>query len=189
MGTRHLTVIYDGELNSENELITIYGQYDGYPSGHGKTLKKLVGNKKIVNGLTNKGEDEVANGMGCFAAQLVALLKIKQREKAIEMTSYFSNSSSTHDGMAGGYYVYGVGTIDVGESYIYHLYFVEDLSKENQISEAWDLHVKDPENNPHPGDMIFEVGTLYLRLESGENVIYDGPFKDFDPEMEYSNEH
>lgn len=197
MGTRSLTVVYDGELKPDNEIVTIYTQYDGYPSGHGKKLKRLVGDKKIVNGLSMNGGDQVANGMSCFAAQLITLLKQNVRDHALEMAEFgrkCSEESSApyppdrefHDGMAGGVYIYPKGTRDVWEDYIYHFYFVPNEDKGAVRQSVWEAYQADPENNPHPQDVIFEAGTVCLRLESGNKVLYDGPFVDFDPEGDFS---
>lgn len=47
---------------------------DGYPSGHGKELKDFLTSIKMVNGLSFN-QTNVANGMECLAAQLIAELK------------------------------------------------------------------------------------------------------------------
>lgn len=75
MGTRSTTTIKSSGKNSKT-LCTIYRQYDGYLSGHGKELKDGFGNTKIVNGFNGdmKAPDS-ANGMGCLAAQIIAKLK------------------------------------------------------------------------------------------------------------------
>jgi hypothetical protein len=68
MGTRSLTIV----MEDNQEVCRIYRQMDGYPDGHGLELAKLC-NVKIVNGI---GADKnVANGMGCLAAQIIAGLK------------------------------------------------------------------------------------------------------------------
>ena len=63
MGTRSLTFIYE-EKNTLNPLLTIYRQYDGYPTGHGRELANILC-ENVIN----------ANGMGCLAATIVARLK------------------------------------------------------------------------------------------------------------------
>lgn len=71
MGTRSQTKILheDGTV-----LLNMYRQYDGYPWGHGIELFRFLENLKIVNGL---GVDttNVANGMGCLAAQMILYFK------------------------------------------------------------------------------------------------------------------
>ena len=54
--------------------VQVYKHYDGYPSGHPTDLAKWLTNKKIVNGI---GRDSwnVANGLGCLAAQYIAAFK------------------------------------------------------------------------------------------------------------------
>lgn len=95
MGTRSLTVVKDEGL----EIITLYRQYDGYPSGHGEELVEFLKPFSIVNGLSGKRE-KVANGMGCLAAQIVAHLKTEP----------------------GGIYIYPPGSRDCGEEWIYTVY-------------------------------------------------------------------
>jgi len=52
----------------------IYHHYDGYPSGLGVTLASYLQDFRVVNGLS-KGQERVANGIGCLAAQAVFHLK------------------------------------------------------------------------------------------------------------------
>ena len=70
MGTRSTIAIYEGAQH----LVTIYQQYDGYPSGAGLQLAKFIQSGKFVNGLS--GDKQIVfNGMGCFAAALIKELK------------------------------------------------------------------------------------------------------------------
>jgi hypothetical protein len=55
--------------------IQIYNHYDGYPSGLGVTLADYLQDFKVVNGLSAYGQEKVANGIGCLAAQTVKYLK------------------------------------------------------------------------------------------------------------------
>lgn len=94
MGTRCLTRVFeDGK-----EILCMYRQFDGYPDGHGDELAKFLAPITVVNGIggTNKN---IANGMGCLAAQLVASFKTEP----------------------GGFYIMAPGTKDVGEQYTYHV--------------------------------------------------------------------
>ena len=76
MGTRSNTVVIETGYGKEFRLVNIYRQYDGYPSGHGLELAKFIAGISLCNGLPNYGADSgLANGAGCFAAQLVAHLK------------------------------------------------------------------------------------------------------------------
>ena len=70
MGTRSITHVFNGD----DLLVSIYRQYDGYPSGHGRDIMEAIGKRKLVNGI--RGGDEYAvNGMGNAAAILIAYLK------------------------------------------------------------------------------------------------------------------
>jgi hypothetical protein len=70
MGTRSLTKIYDGDTL----LVTLYAQYDGYMSGHGKDLAEILQGKTLVNGYQSR-EQAAFNGPGCMAASIIAGLK------------------------------------------------------------------------------------------------------------------
>ncbi len=74
MGTRSTTTILD---DGGTPLVTMYRQFDGYLSGHGADLKKAFANTVIVNGINHKTPEDAANGMDCFAAQVIAKFKRK----------------------------------------------------------------------------------------------------------------
>lgn len=99
MGTRWLCHVHESDLGSDI-ITTVYGQFDGYPSGAGDDIKKTFEGRKLVNGIPGDRKNFV-NGMECAAALLVYSLK---------------------EGDAGGIYVYKPGTKDVWEDYVYHLY-------------------------------------------------------------------
>ena len=99
MGTRSLTVFSD--TWEDEEIAVFYRQYDGYPEGHGIDLLNLLKDTYIVNGITNGEKRKIANGMDCLAAQIVAYFK---------------------DG-PGNFYLHSAGTRDVGEEFIYTLYY------------------------------------------------------------------
>jgi hypothetical protein len=79
MGTRSLTHVYDGD--GKTVLLTMYRQYDGYPTGHGAELAEFIAPIEIRNGLpcgdmtAMNPRPAIANGMGCLAAQIVAKFK------------------------------------------------------------------------------------------------------------------
>lgn len=102
MGTRSLTCFVDED---GEEFVTMYRQFDGYPSGHGADLAEFLSGIRMVNGipLSDQGKVRMANGMGCLAAQVVA---------------YFKTD-------AGGIYLHKPNTRDVGEEYIYMVSGVE----------------------------------------------------------------
>lgn len=70
MGTRSQTAVYDGK----QKLVQIYRQYDGHPCTHGKELAEFMTGMTLVNGYGSQ-KGRIANGAGCFAAQLVGHLK------------------------------------------------------------------------------------------------------------------
>lgn len=81
MGTRHLTTIYDTAFNERNPVANILGQWDGYPTGHGAELAKLLDTRQMCAGppgvstIQDENGKTYANGAGCLAAQLVTMLK------------------------------------------------------------------------------------------------------------------
>ena len=103
MGTRSLT-IFNNEWDNE-EIVVLYRQYDGYPTGHGRDLLSFLNNMNMVNGISNNEKRKIANGMGCLSAQIVAYLKEAP----------------------GDFYLHSAGTRDIGEEFIYTLYYTEEL--------------------------------------------------------------
>lgn len=76
MGTRSITTIIETVEGKKRKITTIYRQYDGYPSGHGKELFEFLKNMRICNGYgTAQKVGKWANGAGCLAAQLIKKLK------------------------------------------------------------------------------------------------------------------
>jgi hypothetical protein len=96
MGTRSLTHVRETE--HAEDLVCMYRQMDGYTAGHGKDLKELLSNYRMVNGFTMNdtkclkcGVDfywhkknkvrhryqsaKIANGIGDLAAQIVCHFK------------------------------------------------------------------------------------------------------------------
>jgi hypothetical protein len=102
MGTRSLTKVFD----QSEELVCMYRQYDGYPSGHGKELADFLTNIKIVNGISIAETSRIANGMGCLAAQIIA---------------HFKNG-------VGNIYIYPPKTKDVWEDYEYHISILKETT-------------------------------------------------------------
>ena len=105
MGTRSLTRVIetwndDNGKQKQEKLVTMYRQYDGYPSGHGQELADFINTGKVVNGISGDNKEKVFNGAGCFAAQMI---------------SHFKGDS------AGGFYIYSNSAKDVGEEYEYHV--------------------------------------------------------------------
>ena len=78
MGTRSLTHIKD---DNGQTLVTLYRQYDGYPTGMGEDIKTALNNGQvsITNGYSMGDEAPATfNGMGCLGAFLVGELKEKK---------------------------------------------------------------------------------------------------------------
>ena len=96
MGTRSLTFVYDAD---RQPLLNLYRQYDGYIEGHGAELAEFLAGKTLVNGF-GKESTELANGMGCLAASLVA---------------HFKET-------VGGFYIHSVTETECGQDYEYHVY-------------------------------------------------------------------
>ena len=96
MGTRSLTFVYDEEGRT---IISMYRQYDGYPSGHGKELAEFLEPITMVNGIGISEARKITNGPGCLAAQLVSHFK---------------------DG-PGGIYLEPTTAVDCGQDYEYHI--------------------------------------------------------------------
>jgi hypothetical protein len=114
MGTRSLTHVIetykDNGKKKKQTLLTMYRQYDGYPSGHGADLVEFLEGSRVVNGYTSSdmvSEKRVFNGTGCLAAQLVAHFK-----KGI-----------------GGFYLHRPNTKDCGENYTYDIEVDSDTSE------------------------------------------------------------
>ena len=67
----------------EKVEVQVYKHWDGYPSGHPTQLANWLTNKKIVNGI---GRDtwNIANGLGCLAAQYIAAFKMEPGDLYVE---------------------------------------------------------------------------------------------------------
>jgi hypothetical protein len=76
MGTRARVNVFNGN----QILVSIYCQFDGYPTGLGKEIADFAGPFEVINGISCGERDtpQRANGMDCFAAQLVGHLKGNQ---------------------------------------------------------------------------------------------------------------
>ena len=103
MGTRSLVHIKEGKKT----IVTIYRQYDGYPTGMGDDIKEILNNGmvNILNGFSlNHQVPKQFNGMGCLAAYLIGELKKKK---------------------IGNVYIFPANIKDVGEDFTYTI--SEDL--------------------------------------------------------------
>jgi len=61
MGTRSLTYI-KSEYNTEDNIVCIYRQFDGYPTGHGIELANFLNGFKVINGIGMNTPKLRANG-------------------------------------------------------------------------------------------------------------------------------
>ena len=69
--------IHIKENKNDTQYITIYKHQNGSFAGVGKQLKNKFKSYKIVNGISEETPKQIANGIGCFAAQVVTFLKTK----------------------------------------------------------------------------------------------------------------
>jgi len=114
MGTRGLVNVVDEQGDT---LLTVYRQYDCYPSGLGQELKDLLGNSDITNGFNGSQKaPKTFNGFGCLAAWLVKSLKDQ----------------------IGDVYIYPPNMTNIGEEYIYTLYPSEDNRVNVKVVSTWD---------------------------------------------------
>ena len=59
----------------KNNLVLVYVQFDGYPSGHPSDTAEWLASGTVVNGIGVGEKKVVFNGAGCLAAQLISRLK------------------------------------------------------------------------------------------------------------------
>ena len=105
MGTRSLTTFIDNHTNEE--IVVMYRQYDGYPGGHGRDLFNFINGMSVVNGIPGgESTKQMANGISCLAAQVV---------------SHFKNG-------VGDFYLHAGDTRDYGEEFVYTIY-----AKDNEL--------------------------------------------------------
>ena len=123
MGTRSLTVFFDNF--KDTEIVVLYRQFDGYPSGHGLELAEFLDDMLIVNGMTCGQPSKIANGMGCLAAQAVA---------------YFKKGP-------GEFYLHPAGSRELWEEYIYEVHsktnktptIIIKIPQHEEINKEWRL--------------------------------------------------
>lgn len=73
MGTRAKITILDEQ---HKDIICLYSQYDGYPSGVGQQIVDFLKDKKLVNGISvSEPSSPQLNGMGDLAVRLIVYLK------------------------------------------------------------------------------------------------------------------
>lgn len=119
MGTRSLIHVKE----DKKTITTIYRQYDGYPSGMGNDIKRILnnGNATILNGFG--GGDQVPaqfNGLGCLASYLVGELK----ERKI-----------------GNVYLYPSNAKNVGEEFTYTITASKTGTLMMKVVDSWNKKV------------------------------------------------
>ena len=72
MGTRSTITFCEKVDNKIIPYVNIYQQYDGYLEGVGKELCEWLEDKIIVNGFSLDDRRDIANGVGCLAAQFIS---------------------------------------------------------------------------------------------------------------------
>jgi hypothetical protein len=118
MSTRTLVHIKDGKKT----IATIYRQYDGYPTGMGEDIKRILNNGEveILNGYS--GDSKIPakfNGMGCLAAFLVGELK---------------------GSFIGNVYLMAANAKDCGEDYVYTLSVIKEKLNV-KVQDVWNKSV------------------------------------------------
>ena len=61
MGTRSLTTF--NEDHTDEEIVVLYRQMDGYPEGHGIDLFRFLNNMNMVNGMSPGEKRKTSNGI------------------------------------------------------------------------------------------------------------------------------
>lgn len=102
MGTRSLTHIY--HVDGTTPMLSLYRQFDGYPSGHGALISKTFKGRKLVDGYSNP--DTQVNGMANVPTMLIG--------------AYY-HGDPYGPIPCGGLYITGPGASDEGEEYVYHI--------------------------------------------------------------------
>jgi hypothetical protein len=118
MGTRSVTYFHKASFD-DAPFVAVYRQHDGYPTGMGDDIVKVLGSRQLVNGIQDHMKQ--VNGMNCAAALLVSDLKGDE---------------------AGSIYIYG-GDLDAEgcwAEYIYHLAPVEGSIHLRCIGHGVDLY-------------------------------------------------
>lgn len=59
MGTRSIAKVFNEQ---GDVLLSMYGQYDGYPDGHEQDLIDFLKPIKLVNGIPHPEPENIANG-------------------------------------------------------------------------------------------------------------------------------
>jgi hypothetical protein len=106
VGTRSTTTIWDGD----KKLVSLYRQFDGYPTVHGQVLANFLKQFDVMNGIRHPDnrEDNTrprANGAGCLAAALITHLKSNIKNYDMSSDGDFSKRTIREGDYVGGIYV------------------------------------------------------------------------------------
>lgn len=120
MGTRSLVNIKDDDGKT---IVTLYRQYDGYPTGMGQDIKDALngGDVELLNGFSGQKSPAAFNGIGCMAAYLIGALKHRLAEKVTPNPKLDKLIGKDDRNPIGNVYLYPPDTNDVGEEFVYTL--------------------------------------------------------------------
>lgn len=104
MGTRSTITFCEKVDNEIIPYVNIYQQYDGYLDGVGTELCEWLMDKVMVNGISSRENRNIANGIGCLAAQYISDNKYE----------------------AGGLYIYPIGDAHKNCDYNYQVIIDEE---------------------------------------------------------------
>jgi len=135
MGTRSLTHFKRDSIDSPT-LMTMYRQYDGNPSGHGKDMVDFLSKKEVYNGYPLHAFHDF-NGMGDVAAQTVAHLKTWHypltEAEALDGSFFTTENRMVNprygEPRIGNVYIVEPDSTDQGEEYVYTVY-LDDAEKQ-----------------------------------------------------------
>lgn len=158
MGTRSITRFWRQE--EDQPVLSLYAQWDGYPTGHGAILKAILDPiEEITNGIRMDDVNRVTVN-GPEELPIYTIVRLKERQLAErralnpEMPDAFPVPANA--------YVVGTYYIDPGH----------DLS---YVDYAYDVRVID-------GAIHLTVLSPGAHLNSPAETLYDGPVRDFDPQ-------
>lgn len=167
MGTRSLlTVNESDQWDPPKYLYLAYRQFDGYPTGRGQDVKRLLEGHQICNGFNGEKENEWHNGVQCMAAWLL----MKEKE----------------DHLLGGIYLYPPG--ETYDSLFYSEEFLKATGKETprrkiQVFKHHEeyLYIVGLTGGQTPKIMLTVIDTAFDTADGG-TIMYHGLLDDFDPE-------
>lgn len=164
MGTRALVVVKEPD---NTELAVIYSQWDGYPSGLGKTLGEILGKYEVGNGIPMRKvfPKPFANGVNELIIHLLVELKRREWDHAAKTAKIVKSPNSYPlpedqypaqiGHKPGGYYLYPAGIRDAGEEWIY-IVEAKDGKVWVQVREATSKAMGRGEAEQKDGELVWE---------------------------------